>query len=136
MLMHNDQFSDFDWFDVSNEILEIFLHLYAKSADNQHREITDLEKQDMIVQYLVALSTEQFHEYVMQLQSLITINIITGVAKMEMLVSSIKVLDILEWVNSKLRIGKEKIEKKEFFNDAVNNNLDLAGQMAAWIKVT
>jgi hypothetical protein len=63
----------------------------------------------------------------MQLQSLITINIITGVAKMEMLVSSIKVLDILEWVNSKLRIGKEKIEKKEFFNDAVNNNLDLAG---------
>ena len=63
----------------------------------------------------------------MQLQSLITINIITGVAKMEILVSSIKVLDILEWVNSKLRIGKEKIEKKEFFNDAVNNNLDLAG---------
>lgn len=75
----------------------------------------------MIVQYLVALSTEQFHEYVMQLQSLITINIITGVANMEMLVSSIKVLDILEWVNSKLRIGKEKIEKKEFYNDAVNN---------------
>lgn len=63
----------------------------------------------------------------MQLQSLITINIITGVAKMEMLVSSIKVLDILEWVNSKLRIGKERIEKKEFYNDAVNNNLDLAG---------
>jgi hypothetical protein len=31
----------------------------------------------------------------MQLQSLITINIITGVAKMEMLVNSIKVLDIL-----------------------------------------
>ena len=40
---------------------------------------------------------------------------------MEMLVSSIKVLDILEWVNSKLRIGKERIEKKEFYNDAVNN---------------
>ena len=53
-----------------------------------------------------------------------------------MLISSIKVLDILEWINSKLRSKKEKIEKKEFYNDAVNNNLDLGGQMAAWIKVT
>jgi hypothetical protein len=61
----------------------------------------------------------------MQLQSLITINIITGVAKMDMLVSSIKVLDILQWINSKLRGKKDRIEKKEFYNDAVNNNLDL-----------
>jgi hypothetical protein len=66
----------------------------------------------------------------MQLQSLITINIITGVAKMEMLVNSIKVLDILQWVNLGLREKKQKVEKKEFYNDAVNNNLDLDMQMA------
>lgn len=72
----------------------------------------------------------------MQLQSLITINIITGVAKMEMLVNSIKVLDILQWVNSGLREKKQKVEKKEFYNDAVNNNLDLDMQMAQWIKAT
>lgn len=88
------------------------------------------------MQYLVALSKEQLHEYVMQLQSLITINIITGVAKMEMLVNSIKVLDILQWVNSGLREKKQKVEKKEFYNDAVNNNLDLDMQMAQWIKAT
>ena len=103
MLMHNDQFSDFDWFDVSNEIIEIFLDLFTKAADTEHRGITDLEKQEMIVQYLVALPTEQLHEYVMQLQSLITINIITGVARMDMLINSIKALDILQWINSKLR---------------------------------
>ena len=95
MLMHNDQFSDFDWFEISNEILELFLELFSSAADTQHREISDLEKHDLVVQYLVALNKEQLHEYVMQLQSLITINIITGVAKMEMLVNSIKVLDIL-----------------------------------------
>ena len=72
----------------------------------------------------------------MQLQSLITINIITGVAKMEMLVNSIKVLDILQWINSKLREKKEKVEKKEFYNDAVNNNLDLDFHMVQWIKAT
>lgn len=88
------------------------------------------------MQYLVGLWKEQLHEYVMQLQSLITINIITGVARMEMLMNSIKVLDILQWINSKLREKKERIEKKEFYNDAVNNNLDLDGQMIQWIKAT
>jgi hypothetical protein len=88
------------------------------------------------VQYLVGLWKEQLHEYVMQLQSLITINIITGVARMEMLMNSIKVLDILQWINSKLREKKERIEKKELYNDAVNNNLDLDGQMIQWIKAT
>lgn len=88
------------------------------------------------MQYLVGLWKEQLHEYVMQLQSLITINIITGVARMEMLMKSIKVLDILQWINSKLREKKERIEKKEFYNDAVNNNLDLDGQMIQWIKAT
>lgn len=136
MLMHNDQFSDFDWFDISNEILSLFLELFSKAADSAHRQIDDLEKHSLIVQYLVALRKEQLHEYIMQLQSLVTINIITGVAKMEMLVNSIKVLDIFEWVNSLLRSSDEKIEKKEFYNDAVNNNLDLDMQMMQWIKAT
>jgi hypothetical protein len=39
-------------------------------------------------------------------------------------------------VNSKLRGKKERIEKKEFYNDAVNNNLDLQQQIAGWIKAT
>ena len=55
---------------------------------------------------------------------------------MEMLVNSIKVLDIFEWVNSSLRSREEKVEKKEFYNDAVNNNLDLDMQMMQWIKAT
>jgi ureidoglycolate hydrolase len=50
---------------VSNDILEIFLELFAKSADNMRREIDDLEKHDLSVQYLVSLRQEQLHEYVM-----------------------------------------------------------------------
>lgn len=49
MLMHSDQFSDFDWFDVSNEILQLFLDLFAKSADTARREVGDLEKHDLTV---------------------------------------------------------------------------------------
>ena len=84
---------------MTNEILELFLDLFAKAASSDKRDVADLDKHDLVVQYIVALSSEQLHEYVMQLQSLITINIITGVAKMELLVNSIKVLDVLQWIN-------------------------------------
>jgi hypothetical protein len=39
-------------------------------------------------------------------------------------------------VNFSLRDKKNKVEKKEFYNDAVNNNLDLDMQMVQWIKAT
>jgi hypothetical protein len=39
-------------------------------------------------------------------------------------------------VNFSLREKKNKVEKKEFYNDAVNNNLDLDMQMVQWIKAT
>lgn len=38
-------------------------------------------------------------------------------------------LDILYWVNKKFKPKEEKIEDKEFHNDAVNNNLDLKNSM-------
>jgi hypothetical protein len=39
-------------------------------------------------------------------------------------------------VNFSLRDKKNKVEKKEFYNDAVNNNLNLDMQMVQWIKAT
>lgn len=73
----------------------------------------------------------------MQLQGLITINIITGVVKMELLIACVKVLDIINWINFKLKTNqKDRIDKKEFYNDAVNNNLDLKPTIQQWIKTT
>jgi hypothetical protein len=135
LLMHNESFNDFEWFGVSNEILDIFVELMDKSVKN--RKEKDIEKHDLVVQYLWSLSSTQLLEYVMQLQSLITINIITGVAKMELLISCVKVLDIIHWINFTLKTNKkDQIEKKEFYNDAVNNNLDLQPTIAQWIKTT
>lgn len=34
-------------------------------------------------------------------------------------------LDLIQWVNSCFKDKVDQIEKKEFHNDAVNNNLDL-----------
>ena len=55
LLMHNESFNDFEWFGVSNEILDIFVELMNESVQN--RAETDIEKHDLVVQYLWSLSS-------------------------------------------------------------------------------
>lgn len=125
MLMCNPHFGDFDWFKVSLEIMEGFTSVFKNSTSESKRAIHEVEQHDLIVQFLASFDMEQLHEYVMQIQSLLTLNIITGYMDMEVLTHCIRTLDILHWVNSALRDQADQIAQKEFHNDAVNNNLDL-----------
>ena len=63
-------------------------------------------------------------------------NIITGVVNMDLLKAAVQCLDILYWVNKNFKLADEKIQEKEFQNDAVNNNLDLKSSMTDWAKQT
>jgi hypothetical protein len=66
----------------------------------------------------------------------VTSNIVTGIVKMDLLKAAISCLDILYWVNKNFKLSHEKIQEKEFQNDAVNNNLELKSSMVEWAKWT
>ena len=53
---------------------------------------------------------------------------------MELIENCIVVLDVLHWVNKTFKAKKDQIETKEFYNDAINNNLRLKNAMAEWAK--
>ena len=53
-----------------------------------------------------------------------------------MFTGTIHVLDILQWLNCTFKDQKDQIAKKEFHNDAVNNNLDLRNFMIQWADST
>lgn len=55
---------------------------------------------------------------------------------MPLLHQSVAFLDILNWINQDLLPKEDRIEVKEFHNDAVNNNLDLKPSMVDWAKFT
>jgi len=77
------------------------------------------------------------HQYVIQLQSLLTINIVAGGnLNMELLMSCVKMLDIFHWINLTFRDSIDRIEKKEFHNDAVNNNINLGPSIKDWTNRT
>ena len=61
MLVHNDQFADYDAHGVSAEIIRNFLDITESSTSEEKREIKDLSKHDLIVQFLAALPTPVLH---------------------------------------------------------------------------
>lgn len=122
---------------MSAEIIRNFLDITESSTSEEKREIKDLSKHDLIVQFLAALPTPVLHQYVMQLQSLLTMNIVAGgMPNYELLVLSVKMLDIFHWVNQTFRDPIDQIEKKEFHNDAVNNNINLSPIIKDWSNRT
>lgn len=73
----------------------------------------------------------------MQLQNLLTLNIIQGEEiNYTLFTETIRVLDVLNWLNISFRDASDQIERKEFHNDAVNNNLDLRMFMNRWADRT
>ena len=89
------------------------------------------------MQFLAALPTTVLHQYVMQLQSLLTINIVAGGnVNMDLLMSCVRMLDIFYWINIRFRDTVDQIEKKEFHNDAVNNNINLGPSIKDWSNRT
>ena len=55
---------------------------------------------------------------------------------MDLLMGSIKMLDIFYWINYSFRDSVDQIEKKEFNNDAVNNNINLGPSIKEWANRT
>ena len=79
---------------------------------------------------------KMMHELVMQLQNILTHNIIQSNINAELFEATVKALDIMHWLNFKFKDTKDQIDKKEFNNDAVNSNLELRALMDQWANRT
>lgn len=85
------------------------MSVYSDAASDKAREEPDILKQHVLIQYLASIPHDQLHDYVMQLQSLLTLNIITQTIDMDLLKNSIRILDILYWVNSAFKKKEHRI---------------------------
>jgi len=72
----------------------------------------------------------------MQMQNILTHNIIQGVVNAQLFQETVKVLDILHWLNFTFKDRTDQIDKKEFHNEAVNQELELRALMDQWANRT
>lgn len=103
MLMHSQQFDTIDFINESIQVMEAFQTVLGDIASEQARQEKDFMKQHLLVKYLASCPTEQFHHLIMQLQSVLGLTIIANNINMVLIKQSIKILDILYWVNQNFR---------------------------------
>ena len=76
LLMINDQFADYMGQTISEKILTMVIDILGDAVAEERRTITDLAEHAPAVQYLAILPTNVLHEFIMQLQNVLTLNII------------------------------------------------------------
>lgn len=110
MLMLNDQFADYIGQHICEKILEMFVELMDDTYSDEKREIEDLDAHVPAFQFICVMPTQLLHEFVMQLQNVLTLNIIQGVQiNYQLFTETIKVLDLFQWVNSTFKDSADRI---------------------------
>lgn len=129
LLLANEQISEYTAQDLTTQILQLFYDILEKSVSEEKRDDQELGNHSKEIQFLASMPKAMLHESIMALQNLITISIISsGVFQpinIDLIEQCIIVLDVLHWVNITFKLKKDQVEVKEFYNDAVNNNLKL-----------
>ena len=77
-------------------------------------EETDLTAFDLVVQHLIAMPKVEYHQYIMELQSLLATHVVSGKPlNMSLVMAFVKMLDIFHKVNFNLREPSDQIHEKE-----------------------
>ena len=124
MLLLLENLSDYDWLQISIEIISVINSLF---------EYDTHDNDNTLMQFMVNMPKTQILEYLISLQSLLTINIIGEEIDLTLLEETIKIMDLL-WRTNKLKPIHEQIHDKEFLNDSINNNVDLKESMKIWAQ--
>lgn len=109
MLMINEHFADYMGQGIAEKILTMIVDILGPSIMDDQQQILDFQGQDCVeepppipaVEFLSIMPTKMLHECVMQLQNILTLNIIQGAQiNYQLFTESIKVLDLFHWVNT------------------------------------
>lgn len=124
-LVQFEQFMNFDWSEVLERIIKV-LHLsLADLRANQNEKI--------LIEYVsLCIPRAALGNFVLRLQNYMTIYMVSQRWK-HSFEQAIMVLDVLQNGNNK-KPYRERVPYKEFYNDAVNKDLDINKDFNIWIK--
>jgi HECT-domain (ubiquitin-transferase) len=104
-----------------------------------HVELRNYNQDGLLIEYLIiALNKEPMQNFVVKIQSFITISLMMnqmedGIRWQKEYEHAIVILDVLEAANSK-KPFKQRLDYKEFYNDAINKDLNLSQDFKIWMK--
>ena len=129
ILILNEQVARDRGQEAGTRILRTMNNTLGKAVSQESRKNPKLSQHPIVVQFLSVMPQKMMHELVMQLQNIMTHNIIQGVINAPLFEENVKMIDTLHWLNFTFKDTKDRIDKKEFTNEAVNSDLDLRALM-------
>ena len=125
MLVLNQQLSRDRGQPTAARIMTQFNKIISKGVPASKRQTVQLSEHPYMIQFLALLPQKMMIEIIMQLQTILTHNIIQGAIDPQLFEQNIKMLDTFHWLNSTFKDKRDQIGQKEFQNDAVNSTLEL-----------
>lgn len=123
MLLSNHKFIQFEWAETLKHVI-----ICCNEVLRQHKH--EINFRDML---LHCLPRQQNLQIIHNLQSSITISILGGFHDNRVIEYTVRTLDIFNVAND-ARPLKERINFKEFHNDAINKEVSLKDHFIAWIR--
>jgi hypothetical protein len=122
MLLYNEKLT-WDWRSLLYTILEEAIKLTSKMR----------EKTDMFERFIAeTFSKEEISKIVSVINSNIAISISSGLYSPAVIEHAVRILDFFNLAND-MRPHKQRIPYKEFYNDGINNDVNIQSHLKAWI---
>ena len=123
MMLQMPEMEHFDFFPVFEQVIKLF-----KLFSEELKRKSSMRDTQFIVNFLShCLPKEQLQLTVQKFQNYITLVIIQNIFQQEQIMFTIEVMDFFFLANQKKQ-RKDKIKDTEFYNDALNKDVDLKKQ--------
>lgn len=121
IMLSTEKFDDWDWRTLFVTMIKQFVDLIKNVKSN------------VLIDFMsLTIKKDKFLQLVQRLQGYITISIVSGQFDSRSIEYSMRILDIFNTANEH-RITKNKIDYKEFYNDAINRDVSLKDHIVRWL---
>lgn len=125
ILLQMESLQDWDWNQLLNDILKLM-----NSVNKELRSKGETKVLKEFIQYTVP--KDEMISTIQKIQASITISIVSGLISGRSIELAARVLDVFNEANQAMPI-KERIDYKEFYNDAINREINLKEHFEQWI---
>lgn len=125
ILLSFDQMKEWEWNQLQIQVLK-----HMKKAHDLLRERKDTQKMTEFVK--ITCDKKTIQSIVQKVENSITISIVSGTFSGKDIETAVRVLDVFNDANN-LKIVKERVDYREFYNDAINKEVNLNQHYETWI---
>ena len=131
ILLHFPQLSEWDWNQLLISVLKKMQHSFDALRKSETLPAGETQK---LTEYItLTIEKKRMLNIIQTVQSSITISIMSGMFSGKDIEVAVRVSDVFNEANN-LKLFKDRVEYKEFYNDAINKEVNLKDHYIMWVQ--